>query len=93
MIRQDGGKGEFEPITLGTSAYEALENGTVDFTLEVYTWEGVHAELEVNRQGAFRYDDYGVPDEHTTLIGSSSHVLARLSGRCFSRHEGDTQRL
>ena len=33
-------------MTLGTSAYEALANGAVDFTLEVATWEGVKAELE-----------------------------------------------
>jgi ABC-type nitrate/sulfonate/bicarbonate transport system substrate-binding protein len=75
LIRHDGGKGEFQTITLGTSAYQALENGAVDFTLEVYTWEGVRAELEGIRQGAFRYADYGVPDEHTTLIGSSGAFL------------------
>ncbi len=75
IIRHDGGKGEFETITLGTSAYQALENGAVDFTLEVYTWEGVKAELEGLKQGAFRYADYGVPDEHTTLIGSSRKFL------------------
>lgn len=76
IIRHDGGKGTFETVTLGTSAYQALENGAVDFTLEVYTWEGVKAELEGAAQRAFRYADYGVPDEHTTLIGSSDAYLA-----------------
>jgi len=38
IIRHDGGEGAFETVTLGTSAYEALANGAVDFTLEVYTW-------------------------------------------------------
>lgn len=75
IIRHDGGKGEFETITLGTSAYQALENGAVDFTLEVYTWEGVKAELEGLKQGAFRYADFGVPDEHTALIASSRKFL------------------
>jgi ABC-type nitrate/sulfonate/bicarbonate transport system substrate-binding protein len=75
MIRHDGGKGEFETVTLGTSAYQALANDTVDFTLEVYTWEGVQAELEGVKQKAFRYADYGVPDEHTTLLGSSGKFL------------------
>lgn len=75
IIRNDGGKGEFETITLGTSAYQALENGAVDFTLEVYTWEGVKAEIEGLGQRAFRYADFGVPDEHTTLIGSSRAYL------------------
>lgn len=75
IIRNDGGKGEFETVTLGTSAYQALENGAVDFTLEVYTWEGVKAEIEGLNQRAFRYADFGVPDEHTTLIGSSRAFL------------------
>lgn len=77
MIRADGGKGAFETVTLGTSAYEALANGAVDFTLEVYTWEGVKAELEGKAQRAFRYADFGVPDQHTTFIGSSAAYLSK----------------
>jgi len=75
MIRADGGEGTYETVTLGTSAYEALANGAVDFTLEVYTWEGVKAELDGKAQRAFRYADFGVPDQHTTLIGSSDAYL------------------
>lgn len=75
IIRHDGGKGNFETVTLGTSAYEALANGSVDFTLEVSTWEGVDAELKGIRQRGFRYADYGVPDEHTTVIASSDAYL------------------
>lgn len=76
LIRNDGGEGKFETVTLGTSAYEALANGAVDFTLEVYTWEGIQAELEGKHQRAFRYADYGVPDQHTTFIASSEAYLA-----------------
>lgn len=76
LIRNDGGKGEFETVTLGTAAYEALANGAVDFTLEVYTWEGVKAELEGRGQRAFRYADYGVPDQHTTFVASSEAYLS-----------------
>ena len=47
----------------------------VDFTLEVYTWEGIKAELEGKHQRAFRYADYGVPDQHTTFIASSEAYL------------------
>ena len=75
IIRHDGGKGKFETVTLGTSAYEALANGSVDFTLEVSTWEGVEAELKGVRQRSFIYADHGVPDEHTTLISSSEAYL------------------
>lgn len=76
IIRHDGGKGTFQTVTLGTSAYEALANGSVDFTLEVSTWEGVDAELRGMKQHSFRYADYGVPDEHTTFIASSEAYLA-----------------
>ena len=75
LIRADGGKGEFEIVTLGTSAYEALANGAVDFTLEIATWEGVKNELEGVKQRAFRYSDYGIPDQHTTLLVSSGTYL------------------
>lgn len=75
IIRHDGGKGRFETVTLGTSAYEALANGAVDFTLEVCTWEGVKAALDGRAQRTFRYADFGVPDEHTSLIGSSRTYL------------------
>lgn len=75
IIRHDGGEGKFETVTLGTSAYEALANGAVDFTLEVYTWEGIKAELEGKSQRAFRYADFGVPDQHTNFIGSSRAYL------------------
>ena len=75
IIEEAGGEGEFETVTLGTGAYEALAAGRVDFTLEVSTWEGVNAELEGRPQSAFRYADYGVPDQHTTLIGASGAWL------------------
>lgn len=75
MIRADGGKGDFVNVTLGTSAYEALANGAVDFTLDVSTWEGVKARLDGAAQRAFIYADFGVPDQHTTMIGSSGSYL------------------
>ena len=75
MIEEAGGEGDFEMVTLGTSAYEALANGRVDFTLEVATWEGVNAELTGRDQRAFVYADYGIPDQHTTLIGARADWL------------------
>lgn len=83
IIRHDGGKGEFQTVTLGTSAYQALESGAVDFTLEVSTWEGVKAALDGVRQTTFRYADYGVPDEHTAILGTSRAYL--------DKHEDDAR--
>tara|TARA_R110002020_G_scaffold178196_7_gene371079 strand:+ start:1660 stop:2667 length:1008 start_codon:yes stop_codon:yes gene_type:complete len=80
IIAHDGGTGAFETVTLGTSAYEALANGAVDFTLEVYTWEGVKAERDGPAQRAFRYADFGVPDQHTNFIGTSNAYLASNAG-------------
>ena len=76
IIRHDGGEGRFDTVTLGTSAYEALANGSVDFTLEVSTWEGVNSELLGRPQRWFSYADYGVPDQHTTFLGGNSTWLA-----------------
>lgn len=75
IIRNDGGEGKFDTVTLGTSAYEALANGSVDFTLEVSTWEGVNSVLLDRPQRAFRYADYGVPDQHTTFLGGNGSWL------------------
>ncbi len=77
IIRNDGGTGVFDTVTLGTSAYEALANGSVDFSLEVSTWEGVNSVLLNRPQRAFRYADYGVPDQHTTFLGGNGTWLAQ----------------
>ncbi len=77
IIRNDGGQGNFDTVTLGTSAYEALANGSVDFTLEVSTWEGVNSVLLNRPQLAFLYADYGVPDQHTTILGGNGTWLAQ----------------
>lgn len=75
MIRADGGTGEFETVTLGTSAYEALATGSVDFTLEIVTWEGVQADLLGRSQRGFVYADWNVPEQQTTLIGADAGWL------------------
>ncbi|MCV3769080.1 ABC transporter substrate-binding protein [Rhizobium sp. TRM95796] len=75
IIRKAGGKGEFKTVTLCTSAYEALANKSVDFTLEILTREGVQAELSGAKLKEFKYSDYGVPDQYTTIIVSSDVYL------------------
>ena len=75
MIETDGGTAEYDTVTLGTGAYEALASGAVDFTLEVATWEGVNSDLLGREQSHFTYADYGVPDQQTGYIGTRSEVL------------------
>ncbi len=75
MIRHDGGIPEWDTVTLGTGAYEALAAGAVDFTLEVATWEGVNSELLQRNQLSFAYGDYGVPDQQNGYISTRSATL------------------
>ncbi len=76
MIKADGGSPEFDTVTLGTGAYEALASGAVDFTLEVATWEGVNSEILGRKQSHFDYADYGVPDQQNGYIGTRPELLA-----------------
>lgn len=75
MIRNDGGTPEWDTVTLGTGAYEALASGAVDFTLEVATWEGVNSELLERNQAAFAYGDYGIPDQQNGYIATRAASL------------------
>ncbi|WP_225028508.1 ABC transporter substrate-binding protein [Xinfangfangia pollutisoli] len=76
MIAHDGGDPVWDTVTLGTGAYEALAAGQVDFTLEVATWEGVNGALLGRHQSAFRYADYGIPDQQNGYIATRATVLA-----------------
>ena len=75
MIEQDGGTPDYDTVTLGTGAYEALASGAVDFTLEVATWEGVNSELLGRDQSHFIYSDYGVPEPQGGYIGTRDSLL------------------
>lgn len=75
MIENDGGTPDYDTVTLGTGAYEALASGAVDFTLEVATWEGVNSELLGRDQSHFLYNDYGVPEPQGGYIGTRTEML------------------
>lgn len=75
MIESDGGTPDYDTVTLGTGAYEALATGAVDFTLEVATWEGVNSEFLGRDQSHFIYADYGVPEPQGGYIGTQTAML------------------
>jgi ABC-type nitrate/sulfonate/bicarbonate transport system substrate-binding protein len=75
MIENDGGTPDYDTVTLGTGAYEALASGAVDFTLEVATWEGVNSDLLGRNQSHFIYADYGVPEPQGGYIGAQTSML------------------
>ena len=77
VIKDAGGTGEFRTVVLGTSAYEALYAGQVDFTEPFVAWEGIEAELRGEPLKTFDYGDYGFPDAYNVvLIGNRSWLAA-----------------
>lgn len=76
MIAHDGGQPDYETVTLDGSVYDALRAGDIDFTLDVLTWQGVENTLAGHAVEAFRYADYGVPDQHTIILAADERFLA-----------------
>ncbi|OZG63817.1 ABC transporter substrate-binding protein [Bifidobacterium hapali] len=61
MVQYDGGKGEFDKVTVGTSTFKTLESGRADFGGFYATWEGVQADMYGPKLNCFTEPDYGVP--------------------------------
>jgi ABC-type nitrate/sulfonate/bicarbonate transport system substrate-binding protein len=77
VIKDAGGTGQFKTVVLGTSAYEALYAGQVDFTEPFVAWEGIEAELRGQPLKTFNYADYGFPDSYNVLlIGNGTWLSA-----------------
>lgn len=76
VIRAAGGTGDFRTVVLGTSAYEALYAGQVDFTEPFVAWEGIEAQLRGEPITTFACTDYGFPDAYNVLLIANSPWLA-----------------
>lgn len=61
MIKTDGGKGQFDKVTVGTSTFQTLSSGKADFGGFYATWEGVQADMYGPKLNCFTEPDYGVP--------------------------------
>ena len=77
MIKHAGGKGVFDVVSLGTSAYEALYAGKADFAIPFITWEGIEAELRNEPLKYFRYTDHGFPDHYGCIMVANEQWIAR----------------
>jgi ABC-type nitrate/sulfonate/bicarbonate transport system substrate-binding protein len=75
VIKAAGGTGTFRTVVLGTSAYEALYAGQVDFTEPFMAWEGIEAEMRGQPLKTFSYTDYGFPDSYNVLLIGNSPWL------------------
>jgi ABC-type nitrate/sulfonate/bicarbonate transport system substrate-binding protein len=76
VIRNDGGTGEFDTVTLDTAAYEALYNKRADFVITFTAWEGVEASLRGIELRDFRFTDYGFPDFYQVVLACNTDWLA-----------------
>lgn len=61
MIQFDGGKGDFDKVTVGTSTFQTLSSGKADFGGFYATWEGVQADMYGPKLNCFTEPEYGVP--------------------------------
>ena len=61
MIQYDGGTGDFDKVTVGTSTFQTLQSGKADFGGFYATWEGVQAAMYGPQLTCFAEPDYGVP--------------------------------
>ncbi len=75
VIRMDGGEGNFKTVTLGTSAYEALYSGKVDFTIPFVAWEVIEAKHNGTPMKYFEYTDFGFPDSYAIVIDGNRDWL------------------
>ena len=81
VIRNAGGTGKFEVVTLKTAAYEALYSGAADFTVPFITWEAIEADLHRQALRTFRYADYGFPDFYQVVLAANQDWIAKHRDR------------
>lgn len=78
MIEHDGGKGNFDKVTVGTSTFQTLDSGRADFGGFYSTWEGVQARLNGPELNCFTEPDYGVPGNADSIgIITSDSLIQR----------------
>ncbi len=77
VIRHDGGKGDFETVTLDTAAYEALYQKRADFVITFSAWEGIEAGQRGIDLRTFQFTDYGFPDFYQVVLACDRDWLAR----------------
>jgi ABC-type nitrate/sulfonate/bicarbonate transport system substrate-binding protein len=77
VIRHDGGKGDFDTVTLDTASYEALYQHRADFVITFAAWEGIDAQQRGIDLRTFRFTDYGFPDFYQVVLACDQDWLQR----------------
>jgi ABC-type nitrate/sulfonate/bicarbonate transport system substrate-binding protein len=76
LIMGDGGKGDFHNVTIGTAAYKAVYAGRVDAALFFTYSEAVEAQMYGRNTRYFRFTDYGLPDQYSSILIVNRKYLA-----------------
>lgn len=92
MIEHDGGKGEFDKVTVGTSTFQTLSSGKADFGGFYATWEGVQAEMNGPQLRCFTEPDYGVPGNADTIGVITNSKTAKQNPELVRKFTQATQR-
>ena len=77
VIQHDGGKGDFDVVTLDTAAYDALYAKRADFVITFAAWEGIEAQERGISLRTFAFTDYGFPDFYQVVLACDRDWLAR----------------
>ncbi|MCI5826378.1 MAG: ABC transporter substrate-binding protein [Arcanobacterium sp.] len=78
MIQTDGGRGNFDKVTVGTDTFRTLGSGKADFGGFYATWEGVQAQLHGPKLTCFHAEGYGVPGNPDAIgIITSKALIAK----------------
>ena len=94
MIQTDGGKGEFDKATVGTSTFQTMESGKADFGGFYATWEGVQADMYGPKLNCFTEPDYGVPGNADTIgIITNDKTIKNNPGLVKEVHSGHSKGL
>ncbi len=76
LIMADGGKGEFENVTLGTSSYEAVYSGQVDAALFFSYSDTINAEYKDHEMRYFKFSDYEeIPTQYAVIVTANNKFL------------------
>jgi ABC-type nitrate/sulfonate/bicarbonate transport system substrate-binding protein len=76
VIRDDGGEGTFEVVTLNSAVYEALYAEQIDFAITFTAWEGIEAAQRGIDLRYFSFTEYGFPDFYQVVLACNRDWLA-----------------
>src|SRR5579863_10349169 len=79
IIKNDGGSGQFQNVTLSVDAMQALEAHRIDFAWVFEGWEVIQAQRQGVKLNIFPIINYGVPDYYTPNIITSPKEIQQKS--------------